>query len=447
MLINFQFSNFRSFCDSQTLSFEATSLKGRNSCIFQTSPSRGTGVLPICLVMGSNASGKSNLLKALDYLRTQVLTSYSKTVPKPEQTNTGRESFSLNTKAQRRPSVFEITFSQDDTQYKYGFSCDDHKFIEEWMYAYPHGQQQKWFQRKNDDYKFGKSFLGEKKALAEITPEDSLFLSVGLRSKHEQLEKVLPFFLDMQFDFSREVSSAEISSRIKDQKIDVRVIEFLRLLDTGIYGYKIQPKRVSGNDEIFQEELEKFIKSVIGRTKAEAASDQLEESSEESLEDFDLNDLLKSQLQIYFKHIGADEDCVGIPFRDESDGTKRLLRLVQDAFKALDNGDLMVVDEIDASLHTRACELFLGLFLTPELNTNGAQLLATSHNTNLLSSEEIRRDEIWFVEKQINGQSNFYSAAEFKMRAERNLEVAYLDDRFGALPSKIDPRLLVVNND
>lgn len=441
MLLDFQFSNFRSFFDEQNLSFEATPLRGRTDCVFQTNDTNVKSVLPLCLLMGSNASGKSNLLKALDYVRTQVLTSYSKTSNARLEPNTSREAFSLNKAGRNNPSKFEITFVKKNIPYKYGFSCDDKKIINEWLFAYPLGQQQKWFTRKGSEYIFGKKFLGEKKALSDITPEDSLFLSVGIRSKNEQLKEIGNFFQSIRFDYKSQVSEGEISFRLKDESIDSRTIEFLRLLDTGIYGYNIKPKKITDSDEIFSEEIGKFLRAVKERTNKNIAS-----NSEDDQNSINFLEFLKTQMQIYFMHTGADEDSIGIPFGQESDGTKRLLRLVQDGFEALDNGYLLVVDEIDASLHTRACELFVGLFLTPELNMKGAQLLASSHNTNLLSYSELRRDEAWFVEKQPNGQSQIYSAAEFKMRAEKNLESAYLDDRFGALPSKIDPKLLIGAN-
>lgn len=103
------------------------------------------------------------------------------------------------------------------------------------------------------------------------------------------------------------------------------------------------------------------------------------------------------------------------------------------------------MDELDASLHTRACALFVKLFLDPEINKNGAQLFATTHDTNLLADHAIRRDEAWFVEKDDTGQSKLYSAAEFKVRKDQNLEDVYLDDRFGALPPKINPKWLLAN--
>jgi len=450
MLLDFKFSNFRSFYEEQNLSFEATALKGREECIFETKDPQIKKALPVSILMGSNASGKSNLLKALDYMKSQVFSSYSKNNDgEGSKFSTQRDSFSLSSDAASNPSTFEISFIEDEVPYRYGFSCNDNEFTEEWLYAYPLGQQQKWFTRKNGEYDFGKKFLGQKTALSDITPMDSLFLSVGIRSKHQQLEKLSNFFRNTRFDYPSLVTEIEISRRLINENIDDRVIEFLRLLDTGIYGYKIQPKQITDADKIFSEEIEKFFVAYEKRTLEDlAVSNKNSQSSSESSaknekKKLDYLDHLKTHLHIYFKHSGADKGSIGISFNEESDGTKRLLRLVQDAFTALDNGYLLVVDEIDASLHTRACELFLGLFLTPELNNKGAQLLATTHNTNLLSYKELRRDEAWFVEKQLNGQSHVYSAAEFKMRAEKNLEKAYLDDRFGALPSKIDPRLLV----
>ena len=118
----------------------------------------------------------------------------------------------------------------------------------------------------------------------------------------------------------------------------------------------------------------------------------------------------------------------------ESAGTRRLLQILYDCFHALDNGTLLVIDEIDVSLHTQACEAILYLFSEPKINTKGAQLIATTHDTNLLRSPYLRRDQIWLTEKNAGGATELYSLADIKTRGEDNFELGYLQGRYGAVP-------------
>ena len=125
---------------------------------------------------------------------------------------------------------------------------------------------------------------------------------------------------------------------------------------------------------------------------------------------------------------------VYLDMADESEGTRRLLRLLIPMFRALDTGAVMVVDELDASLHTHACEMLIELFSSPKTNPKGAQLIATTHDTNLLRSRHLRRDQIWLTEKDTEGATHLYPLTDFRTREGDNLERGYLQGRFGAIP-------------
>ncbi|OBP73266.1 hypothetical protein BAE42_14135 [Mesorhizobium loti] len=127
----------------------------------------------------------------------------------------------------------------------------------------------------------------------------------------------------------------------------------------------------------------------------------------------------------------------------ESAGTRRLLALLAPIFAALDHGGLIVIDEIDASLHTRACEAILALFSSTEFNANGAQLIATTHDTNILSSNLLRRDQIWFCEKGDTGETALFPLTDLRTRATDNIEKGYLQGRFGAIPFAGSPSQLL----
>lgn len=133
-------------------------------------------------------------------------------------------------------------------------------------------------------------------------------------------------------------------------------------------------------------------------------------------------------------HITSDGGTVYFTLDSESSGTRRLLLLLHHAFKALDQGSLLIVDELDTSLHTQACEAIIAPFSSRDTNPKGAQLVATTHDTNLLRSPMLRRDQIWFTEKDEGGATHLYPLSDFKVRKEDNLEKGYLQGRFGAIP-------------
>jgi hypothetical protein len=133
-------------------------------------------------------------------------------------------------------------------------------------------------------------------------------------------------------------------------------------------------------------------------------------------------------------HQGADGRAVYFDLQQESDGTRRLLRLMIPAFRALDAGAIMAVDELDSSLHTRACELVVALFSNSVTNPKGAQLIATTHDTNLLVSSHLRRDQVWLAEKDPEGATHVYPLTDFRTRKSDNLERGYLEGRYGAIP-------------
>jgi len=449
LLLEFKFSNFRSFYEEQSLSFVASPLKGRIACVRDVTSPLADKVLPISVLYGANASGKSNATKALKFMVEQVLGSFSQS-EKNKKIN--RMPFALKGDARETASRFEAAFMIEGVSYEYGFELNDTLFLKEWLNAYPKGKVQKWYSRDGGKYKFSDNLKGQKDSLSKITPDNSLFLSVAMRSDVKQLVKITDFFESIKFDLSANINEENLSERIREKRIDSRTIAFLNSIETGIQGYKLLPKQISTTERqvanAFVENIDKLEGMLFDLVKLNNPNISREgRLSEEEIEEFrgELIDDLNKKIQVFFTHSGADDDVLGIAFSDESEGTKRLVRLVEDAFIALDTGKVFVVDELDASLHTRACTLFVKLFLDAEINKNGAQLFATTHDTNLLSDHAVRRDEAWFVEKDSLGQSKLYSASEFRVRKDQNLEDVYLDDRFGALPPKVDPKWLLTN--
>ena len=151
----------------------------------------------------------------------------------------------------------------------------------------------------------------------------------------------------------------------------------------------------------------------------------------------------KKRLKLELSHRGGGGDNVYLDIDRESAGTRRLLFMLGPIFRALDEGTLIVIDELDASLHTRACEAILELFGSQKTNPHGAQLVVTTHDTNLLHSPLVRRDQIWFVELNKKGATRVFPLTDIRTRKDDNIEKGYLQGRYGAIPNQLSAADLI----
>jgi AAA15 family ATPase/GTPase len=197
--------------------------------------------------------------------------------------------------------------------------------------------------------------------------------------------------------------------------VDARVIEFLTAAGTGVIDYR--------NNDVDVPQPVRAIQERFGRTVGR---------SSKLTHEFQPSGDKISQLEL--AHQGAGGEAVYFELTQESEGTRRLLGLLVPVFRALDTGAVMVVDELDASLHTYACESLVALFSSPATNPKGAQLIATTHDTNILCSAHLRRDQVWLTEKDSEGASHLYPLTDFRTRKNDNLARGYLQGRYGAIP-------------
>ena len=205
-----------------------------------------------------------------------------------------------------------------------------------------------------------------------------------------------------------------ISQRMGKSEIDKRVLEFLFRIGTGVVGWKISQRERPEEVTAFSQELNAAIKRHLG---------EIVLSSADGIE-----------AAIEFAHRGLDGQKVFLTLDDESAGTRRLVLLLRLIFRTLDAGGVIVIDELDSSLHTQAAEAIAALFSSEEFNPQSAQLLATTHDTNMLRSPYLRRDQIWFTEKDPSGATHLYPLTDFRTREGDNIERGYLQGRYGAIP-------------
>jgi AAA15 family ATPase/GTPase len=416
MLINFKVKNFLSFKEEQNFTMVASSDNTHLQNTFTSPGLPNYRLLSVATVYGANASGKTNFIKALSFVEWFVTNSYSLSIG----SKIPLIPFRLDAKSEELPTEFEITFIHDKVRYQYGFSLDSKKVIEEWLYAYPKNKVQKWFTRSLTDktkadrdyeyeYDWGEFLKGEKEAIKSITRPSVLFLSKGAESNHKQLSKVYEWFkvyLDVYLE-SQRLNPASTADYIKNfPEMREKINDFLGLSDLGILNFETIEKDYPG--EGVPEDLPEKYKYMLLSTKV---------------------------WEINLYHRTDNPDVTGkFSLGDESKGTERLFALAAILFIALEVGGVLVLDELDSSLHPILVRSVIEMFQDPEKNKNCAQLIFNTHDTTLLDQSLFRRDQIWFAEKDKGGASHLYPLSDFRPRNSEALQKNYLQGRYGAIP-------------
>ena len=407
MLIEFSVANFRSFRDRVTLSLEAEPrISERDKSVDERNVAHTPDgdLLRVVGIYGANASGKSNLVTALATFRNLVL-------------NSAREGqsgdllpaapFRLDPESLTAPSEFEVVFTQDNTQFRYGVAITTERVEREWLFVRPLGSdnEERWFERTQDTFETGGAWLRDP-GIEKKTRIEALHLSVAAAWNHVQARKIFGWFL----------ARIRVLNGLEDDDPDL-TIRFLhhdlngKTLRTMIRGLDF------GIDEI-QIEHEPNASAITTRLMLSA------NGPPEPLRLVAIRQGIRFDLKT-----------------DESAGTNKAIALVGPIFAALSQGGILVIDEFDARLHTLLAKQLVELFQDPATNPHDAQLVFTSHDTNLLTRTLLRRDQLWFVEKSHKTHaSDLYSLAEFRLddgKAVRNdarYEADYLNGRYGAIP-------------
>lgn len=412
MLVEFRVKNFRSLRDEQVLSLVASkdkTLLETNTLV--TGIKAAPTLLRSAVVYGANAGGKSNLIKALQYMQGVVIE--SATVIQPGQTFSVQP-FRLDGESARHPTEFEITFLLDGVRYQYGFALTSQRIVSEHLLVYKAFKPQRWFDRYIDantgkeTFEFGPGLRGPKNVWEGATRSNSLFLSMAVQLNSEQLRPVFDWFVNHLVIFN-EVSplAPQFSVQMLRQAEKRKAIcDFLTAADISIADIDVVTRTVPGQAVHFDR--------ITGKT--EVRLEEIEEN------------------QLRFRHVTERGEAV-FDLTEESSGTRNLLFLAGPVLDILKKGLTLVIDEIDTSLHTLLVREMVRLFHRPEVNTGGAQLIFTTHDTSLLDAPDLlRRDQVWFVEKDRHQTSTLVSLSEFSPRKNEALERGYLIGRYGGVP-------------
>lgn len=421
MLLRFRLENSRSFKDEGELSLLQTNLRGPDVASMPVPPYEDLFALPCAVIYGANASGKSNLLRGFSFFRRMILVSHREGSP---EGGVPRVPFAF-TSDSTRESLFEADFVTNNVRYTFGFTCNDNSFIEEWLYSYPEGKKRVLYERHKDNVDFGGKFSGPKRQLVEFMRSNSLFISTATQNDHPELSKIVAYFQKCVLFLSTSVSDFSVNEQFKGVGPDERILRFLDFIGSGVVSSRFESVELPAEMKGFQEGLAKLLQENLG-----AGGPPEDIPFPEKREILELG------------HRGEGAEPYFLKLSQESSGTKRLLPLMASVFRALDAGSVVLIDELDASLHTLVSEEVIKLFLNKRTNPHGAQIIVTTHDTNLLASKSLRRDQIWFCERDVNGGSEVYSLAELKSRASDDFERGYLQGRYGAIPYAGDATLL-----
>lgn len=415
MLIGFSVGNYKSFKETVTLSMVASSITEEEkeldaNNVFEINDK--LNLLKSAAIYGANSSGKSNLIAAINFMKWFVLNS-SKETQVSEAIDI--EAFRLSTETEKEPSFFEIVFLLEGKTFRYGFEVNAREVVAEWLFQADDSEEKMLFERDFDNYILDD--FPEGQGISDKTRSNALFLSVVAQFNGQVSGKILLWFsktLQLISGLQDRQYRKETLESFEDDRHGRDIIEFIKKLDLGIADIQIT------NQPVF----------MISNNKALYAT-----SYGGSLY---LNSESKPTVKTIHPKYDADGKQTAIEIFDiekhESEGTNKLFALAGILLDTLRTGKILFIDELDARLHPLITRELICLFNSNETNPHNAQLIFTTHDTNLLSSKTFRKDQVWFTEKDNKGATDLYSLVEYKVGKDSLFEDDYIIGKYGAIP-------------
>ncbi len=410
MLIQFRFKKFKSFRDDAILDFSATKITEHSDRVISAGYEK---LLPVAAIFGANASGKSNVIEAFRYMMTYVLESFSYGGDPDNRKNRSRKlkytPFLFDDTSRDAESSFEVYFMDTEEgrfkSYNYGFTLNQNGVIEEWLNskAKTAREYKQVFYRNGGELDLSGLPPKSQELIRISLAREALIVSLGAKLKITKLKYIRDWFYNINFaNFGNPYENVFLSSLIpegftEDKTVQSKVVAYFSSFDPSIVGFNVEVMK-SENEESQNVKIDAIHHMISGGT-------------------------------------------ASIPLEEESDGTLKMFALYPVLQDTLDNGGVLLVDELNARLHPLLVRSFLITFLNPEINQKHAQLVFTTHDSWQLSNNLLRRDEIWFTEKDNSGVSALYSLADFvdeegiKIRKDESYEKNYLLGKYGAIPT------------
>jgi uncharacterized protein len=428
MLIEFSVGNYRSFKEKVTFSMVAANLVAKDKQLDANNVftvDDDLKLLKSAAIYGANASGKSNLAKALAFMKGFIANSSKDTQSTDE---IPIEPFRLSTETDSKPSFFELVFIMTGVKYRYGFEVTDKQVVSEWLFYTPKTRETKLFRRKIDAFQISRAFDADD--IQKRTRNNALFLSVSAQFNVEVAVKILSWLKSTINITSglkdKGMMNVTINCLLKKNKYKTNIIQMIKKLDLGIGEIKVE------EEEFSIDHLPSYIPDDVREVIARHAGEKT--------------------VSILVSHRKFDHDGQYYLIENfdlsqhESDGTQKIFALAGPLVDTLEEGKTLIIDEFDARLHPLISRAIVELFNDQETNPNNAQLIFMTHDTNLLSNQIFRRDQIWFAEKNRYGATDLYSLAEYKIRNDASFESDYIKGKYGAIPYIGDLKHLIDAN-
>ncbi len=396
MLIQFNFKNFKSFRDDTSLDMTATSITEHPYNLIDTGEEK---YIKTAAIYGANASGKSSVIEAFSFMKSWVVNSLKNTANKE---GIPIKRFAFDNISLQEPAEFEVFLKFNDKEYKYGFSLDDKKVFEEWLYVKEKNSKDSYislFERSENHINYNSKLLKNAENFIPMMEDKTLFLSIISNAKIYYAKQVVDWFvLCSVIDYGNiifEMALTELSSSLIEEKsFENKLVKFLNSIDINIEAIEVL-KPQNENDKP----------------------------------------------KIYTKHsIKGTDKFYKIPISEESSGTQKMFVLFSSLQNSLQIGIPLFIDELDAKLHPLLLRYILTMFHDKNINKNGAQLIYVTHDSYTLTKDVFRRDQIWFVEKDPDSVSHLYSLAEYKLdgdkkvRKDASYNKDYLLGKYGSVP-------------
>jgi len=418
MLIEFAVANYRSIRAKQTLSMVAGAARELPHNTVESGSAELGRINRSAAIYGPNAAGKTNLLRAVQFMQRTVVSSATVI------DGVMYDPFKFSHSTREAPSQFEVTFLQNGTRYEYGFAASRARVNHEWLIEYPHGRGRKTFERIYDertekyDWTFSTHFKGNRVLWRDSTRPNALFLSTAMQLNSDHLKPVFEWFQRRLVVIAGGITLNPILTLqlLEQSSGKERILPFLREADPGILDLTVHKEALPQNAALVLNPA-----MIIENPKASGSPPNL--------------------VRVTFSHASDNKDeMVPLDIAEEANGTQALFRGAGAWLNVFANGEILLVDEIDASLHPVLTRFLISQFHSAASNPNNSQLIFSTHNTTFLTNELFRRDQIWFVEKAEDGGSRLFPLLDFSPRNDENIERWYLRGRYGALPIFSEPQ-------
>ena len=417
MLIGFSTANFLSIRDRQTLSMAAASARDQHHRYSFHTGSRSTPrLLRAAAIYGPNAAGKSNLGEALDFMRDFVINSAKS---RQEGQKIPVIPFKLSKETRHSPSEFEIVFIKNGNRYQYGFTVDQNRVWEEWLFSVPKGgRTQQWLERIFDNesgsyqWYINPRLKGERSVWQKSTRDNALLLSTAVLLNANVFKEIFDWFQSTLhvIHSSQRISPDFTVAMCDTEKTKSDIISFMQSADINITDILLRESNFS--HDMLPHDIPDSIKKEIVETLAD-----------------------NKLIDVQFAHDDDDGEQQYFSLHEESDGSQVIFSLAGPWLDVIENGLVLFVDELHNSLHPRLFHHLVEIIMNGEVNRKNAQIIFTTHDTSLMSSHLLRRDQIWLIEKDQKEGSVLLPISEFKPRRQEAIEQAYLGGRYGALPN------------